>query len=66
MDAVNDDDEGMMAMMGMTGFGSTKVLTSISLPYYFLKVIPLARANTSKEIKTALPTSRNHGHGDNT
>jgi U4/U6.U5 small nuclear ribonucleoproteins len=34
MDAVNDDDEDMMAMMGMTGFGSTKVLTSLSLPYY--------------------------------
>jgi hypothetical protein len=25
MEAVNDDDEAMMAMMGMTGFGSTKV-----------------------------------------
>lgn len=25
MDAVNDDDAAMMAMMGMTGFGSTKV-----------------------------------------
>jgi len=24
MDAVNQDDEAMMAMMGMTGFGSTK------------------------------------------
>jgi hypothetical protein len=26
MEAVNDDDEAMMAIMGMTGFGSTKVL----------------------------------------
>ena len=26
MEAVNDDDEAMMAMMGMTGFGSTKVI----------------------------------------
>jgi U4/U6.U5 tri-snRNP-associated protein 3 len=24
MEAVNEDDEAMMAMMGMTGFGSTK------------------------------------------
>ena len=32
MDALNDEDEAMMAMMGMTGFGSTKVLTSMSLP----------------------------------
>lgn len=28
MEAVNDDDEAMMAMMGMAGFGSTKVLIS--------------------------------------
>jgi hypothetical protein len=34
MDTVNDVDEDMMAMMGMTGFGTTKVLTSLSLPYY--------------------------------
>lgn len=25
MDATNDDDAAMMAMMGMTGFGTTKV-----------------------------------------
>lgn len=24
MDAVNEDDDAMMAMMGMSGFGSTK------------------------------------------
>lgn len=29
MEAVNDDDEAMMAMMGMTGFGSTKVIGSL-------------------------------------
>jgi hypothetical protein len=34
MEAVNDDDEAMMAMMGMTGFGSTKVLVSASLPCF--------------------------------
>ena len=25
MDAINDDDAAMMAMMGLTGFGTTKV-----------------------------------------
>ena len=29
MEAVDDDDEDMMAMMGMAGFGSTKVLISL-------------------------------------
>jgi hypothetical protein len=33
MDAVNDDDEALMAMMGMSRFGSTKVLTSVSILY---------------------------------
>ena len=28
MDATNDDDAAMMAMMGLSGFGSTKVETS--------------------------------------
>ncbi len=31
MEAVNDEDEAMMAMMGLTGFGSTKVLASAFL-----------------------------------
>jgi hypothetical protein len=31
MEAVNDDDEAMMAMMGLTGFGSTKVVLSAFL-----------------------------------
>ena len=31
MEAVNDEDEAMMAIMGMTGFRSTKVLFSMSL-----------------------------------
>jgi hypothetical protein len=31
MEAANDDDEAMMAMMGLTGFGSTKVLVSTFL-----------------------------------
>ena len=32
MDATNDDDAAMMAMMGMTGFGTTKVRAS-SVPF---------------------------------
>jgi hypothetical protein len=32
METVNDDDEAMMAMMGLTGFGSTKVLVFAFLP----------------------------------
>lgn len=31
MEAVNDDEEAMMAMIGMTGFGSTKVLISLHI-----------------------------------
>jgi hypothetical protein len=38
MEAVNEDDEAMMAMMGLTGFGSTKVSLVFALlpcfPYY--------------------------------
>lgn len=34
MEAVNDDDEAMMAMMGLTGFGSTKVLVPAFLPCF--------------------------------
>lgn len=32
MEAVNDDDAAMMAMMGVAGFGSTKVRPSMILP----------------------------------
>ena len=32
MDATNDDDAAMMAMMGMSGFGTTKVRAS-SVPF---------------------------------
>lgn len=34
MEAVNEDDEAMMAMMGMKGFGSTKVSVSATLPCF--------------------------------
>jgi hypothetical protein len=36
MEAVNDDDEAMMAMMGLTGFGSTKVQVSAFLSCFSL------------------------------
>jgi U4/U6.U5 small nuclear ribonucleoproteins len=65
MEAVNDDDEAMMAMMGLTGFGSTKVVLSGSLPS-FPRLTLLVRANTSLEIKTVLLTLRSHEHGDST
>lgn len=32
MEAVNDDDEAMMAMMGLNGFGSTKVSSAFTFP----------------------------------
>lgn len=32
MDATNEDDEAMMSMMGMSGFGSTKVCAPSIVP----------------------------------
>lgn len=63
MEAVNDDDEAMMAMMGLTGFGSTKV-QSPHFCHVFLLLIPLARVSMSSETKRVQPMSRNHEHGD--
>jgi hypothetical protein len=34
METVNDEDEAMMAMMGLTGFGSTKVPVFAFLPCF--------------------------------
>ena len=64
MEAVNDDDEAMMAMMGMTGFGSTKV--RVPLRPCGVTLILFCRASTSPEIKRAPPMSRNSEHGDST
>lgn len=36
MEAENDDDAAMMAMMGMSGFGSTKVRIGLSLHIFLL------------------------------
>jgi hypothetical protein len=65
MEAVNDDDEAMMATMGLTGFGSTKVVFSACLPSY-PQLILLARANTFSETKTVLPMLRSRERGDST
>jgi hypothetical protein len=55
MEAVNEDDEAMMAIMGMTGFGSTKVIWPLR-PYRIFSIVTLAvRVSTSLEIKTARP-----------
>lgn len=63
MEAVNDEDEAMMSMMGLKGFGSTKVLASAFLSCFFI-LIPLARVSMSPETKRVPPMSRNHEHGD--
>jgi hypothetical protein len=42
METLNDDDEAMMAMMGMTGFGSTKVISLKFLPIFSLITNPLS------------------------
>ena len=57
MDAGNDDDAAMMAMMGMTGFGSTKAYIS----YILIAVVTLTfslRTNTSKVTKRVQLMSR--------
>ena len=48
MDATNDDDAAMMAMMGMSGFGSTKVRDLLASCFVASRVMPLDRASTSK------------------
>jgi hypothetical protein len=54
MDAVNQDDEAVMAMMGITGFGSTKVWVSSMWIYLYLKKEKKThRGSTSKGTKRA-------------
>lgn len=64
MDVVNQDDEAMMNMMGIAGFGSTKVRVSSVWTYQYLKIFH--RGSTSKGIKRVLQKSRKSGHGDST
>ncbi len=67
MDAVNNDDEDMSAIMGMTGFGSTKVIfLEFSLFSFMANLLTLSRVTTFKGTKMARPTSRSHELGDNT
>jgi hypothetical protein len=64
MDATNADEEGMMAAMGLKGFGTTKVCRSINFLRHGIHLI--LRASTSREIKKASPISRRLGHGVST
>ena len=66
MDILNDDDEAMLAIMGMTGFGSTKVLF-LKFPFFLsANLLAPSRVSTSRGTKKARPTSRRHELGDNT
>ena len=58
MDATNDDDAAMMGMMGLSGFGTTKVRLSSSRSAYSslgasMCNTTLSRASTSKAIRKA-------------
>lgn len=66
MDAENEDDAAMMAMMGMSGFGSTKVcmLSQSESPEY--KVVFFARERPLKGTKRVEYSSRNNERGDST
>jgi hypothetical protein len=67
METLNDDDEAMMAMMGMTGFGSTKVISLKFLPLFSLtNPLSSSRVSMLRETKKARPKSRRHERGDNT
>lgn len=60
----NGDDAAMMAMMGVSGFGSTKVM----FKYHFSSNICslFIRESMWQEIKKVVPVSRKSGHGVNT
>lgn len=51
MDAVNQDDEAMMGIMGITGFGSTKVWSSSMRAHQYLETFD--RGSMSKGTKRA-------------
>ena len=56
MEATTQDDEAMMAMMGMSGFGTTKVCTSVVSIYVQHSYKPMYRANRSTETRRAPST----------
>jgi hypothetical protein len=55
MEAVNEDDEAMMAIMGVASFGSTKVNWPLHPCHIYSIITSPARVSTSLEIKTARP-----------
>lgn len=65
MEEDNAAEEAMMAMMGVTGFGSTKVLTKDSPVELYLKA-KFTRASMSLVIKKAMQISRKPEPGVNT
>lgn len=66
METLNDDDEAMMAMMGMTGFGSTKVIFLKFIFFLTTNLLSSSRVSTLRGTKKVRPTSRRHELGDNT
>ena len=66
MDATNEDDAAMMAMMGMAGFGSTKVRHNKSATAETFSVMDARRANALKVTRKALPVSKNSALGVST
>jgi hypothetical protein len=64
MDATNADEEGMMAAMGLKGFGTTKVCWSFNLLRSIIYLI--LRESTSRETKKVSSISRRPGHGVST
>jgi len=64
MDVVNQDDEAMMAMMGIGGFGSTKVRTFSMETYRHLKIFH--RGSTLTGTRRVLRRLRRSERGDST
>lgn len=63
MDDVKDDEGAMMAAMGLSGFGSTKVSGD---PFYFGRLLILfIRASQLQATRKVLPISRRRVHGVN-
>ncbi len=66
MDDTNPDDEAMTAMMGLTGFGSTKVCYARYQCLHCLSYCNQFRANVSKATRKVPWISRRYGHGAST
>lgn len=64
MDTVDQDEEAMMALMGIGGFGSTKVRVFSMWPYQYLRIFH--RGSTLKGTKRVLQRLRKSGRGDST